>query len=459
MSKKAKFGWVTEGNMALLADLYEFTMAQSYLRCGRNEKATFELFVRHLPKNRSFLVSAGLEQALLFLERMRFTEDSIDYLRTLNMFSKDFLTYLKNFRFTGTVYAIPEGEIYFPNEPVIVVTAPRIEAQIVETFLLNTFNFHSLIASKASRIVIAAEGRAVLDFSPRRDHGTDAAIKAARASFIAGCLGTSNVAAGREFGIPVFGTMAHSYVMSFGSEIESFREFVRDFPDNSILLIDTYDVIEGAKNAITVGKELGKAGRKLKGVRIDSGNLAHLSRRVRTMLDEAGFKFAKIVLSGDLNEYRIKELIHKGAEADVFGVGTEMGTSKDAPALGGIYKLIEDNLGPKMKFSEGKLTLPGKKSVFRVLGSDGKFKRDLIAVEGEKIKLKNAYTILTKVMEKGNIVYDLPSLFKIRERFLENLQRFPDCLKQIEETLEYKVKISPSLKNMIDKISSELAKN
>lgn len=443
--------------MALLTDLYELTMAQSYLRCGRNEKATFELFVRHLPKNRSFLLSAGLEQILLFLERMRFTEDSIDYLLTLSIFSRDFLAYLKNFRFTGTVYAISEGEIYFPNEPVIVVTAPRIEAQIVETFLLNTFNFHSLIASKASRIVIAAEGRAVLDFSPRRDHGTDAAIKAARASFIAGCVGTSNVVAGREFGIPVFGTMAHSYVMSFGSEIESFREFVRDFPDNSILLIDTYDVIGGAKNAITVGKEIEKAGRKLKGVRIDSGDLAHLSRRVRIMLDEAGFKFVKIVLSGDLNEYRIKELIQRGAEADVFGVGTEMGTSKDAPALGGIYKLIEDNLGPKMKLSEGKLTLPGKKSVFRILGSDGKFERDLIAVEGEKIKLKNAYPILTKVMEKGNIVYDLPSLSKIRERFLENLQRLPDCLKNIEETQEYKVKISPSLKNMIYKIRSELA--
>jgi nicotinate phosphoribosyltransferase len=295
MAKNLSLGWVTEENMALLTDLYELTMAQSYLRGERNEMATFDLFVRHLPRNRSFLVSAGLEQILLFLERMSFTDDSIRYLKKLNMFSDDFLDYLRKFKFTGTVYAIPEGEIYFPNEPAVVVTAPRIEAQIVETFLLNTFNFESLIASKAARVVIAAGGIAVVDFSPRRDHGADAAMKAARASYIAGCAGTSNVLAGKEFGIPVYGTMAHSYVMSFKSELESFREFVKDFPDNSSLLIDTYDVIEGAKNAILVGKEMERQGKQLKGVRIDSGDLAELSRRVRQMLDEAALGYVMIM--------------------------------------------------------------------------------------------------------------------------------------------------------------------
>jgi nicotinate phosphoribosyltransferase len=449
MSQKANFGWVNDDNMALLVDLYELTMAESYLRCKRNEVSTFELFVRHLPQRRSFLVSAGLEQILFFLERIRFTEESLYYLRKLGSFSQDFLGYLKNFRFTGKIYAIPEGEIYFPREPVFVVTAPRIEAQIVETFLLNTFNFQSLIASKAARVVIAAEGRAVVDYSLRRDHGTDAGMKVARASFIAGCIGTSNVLAGREFEIPVYGTMAHSYVMSFRSEVDAFREFIHDFPDNSTLLIDTYDVIEGAQNAIVVGKEMKKRGRKLSGVRIDSGDLAYLSLRVRAMLNEAGLDFVKIVLSGDLNEYSIKELIQKGAEADVFGVGTEMGTSKDAPALGGIYKLVEDNLGPRMKFSEGKPTLPGKKSVFRILRDDGKFEKDLIAVEGEELKLKNAYPLLVEVMKNGNIIYDLPPLSKIRERFLENLQNLPDNLKQIEETQEYKVEVSSSLGNII----------
>jgi nicotinate phosphoribosyltransferase len=456
LNKKLELGWVTDDNMALLTDLYELTMADSYLRGKRNEEATFDLFVRHLPENRCFLVSAGLEEVILFLDRMRFTEDSIHYLRSLNLFSEDFLGYLKNFRFRGTVYAIPEGEIYFPNEPSIVVTAPRIEAQIVETFLLNTFNFQSLIASKAARVVLAADGSQVVDFSPRRDHGSDAAMKVARSSYIAGCVGTSNVLAGKQFGIPVYGTMAHSYVMSFKSEIESFREFVRDFPDNSVLLIDTYDVIEGARNAIIVGKEMARKGQKLRGVRIDSGDLARLSRKVRRMFDDAGLGYARIMLSGDLNEYRIKEIIQRGGSADVFGVGTDLGTSRDAPALGGIYKLVEDNLGPRMKLSKGKVTLPGKKSVFRILGRDGKFRKDIITEEGGKPDSKNSYPLLVKVMERGSITYDLPSLPKIRERFLKNLEKLPDELKIIEEVHDYKVEISPSLKHIIRKIRSEI---
>ena len=452
MKKQPSFGWVTEDNMALLTDLYELTMAASYLKSRRNELSTFELFVRHLPPNRSFLVSAGLEQIILFLERMRFTEDSIAYLRSLGLFEEDFFDYLRKFRFSGTVYAIPEGEVYFPGEPVIVVTAPRIEAQIVETFLLNTFNYESLVASKAARVVIAAEGRGVIDFSPRRDHGTDAAMKAARSSFIAGCVGTSNVLAGKEFGIPVYGTMAHSYVMSFETELEAFREFVKAFPDNSVLLIDTYDVIEGARNAITVAKEMERSGKRLKGVRIDSGDLAELSRRVRKMLDDSGLSYVMIMASGDLNEYRIRELVLNGIEANFFGVGTEMGTSKDAPALGGVYKPVEDNLGPRMKFSEGKVTLPGRKSLFRLVNSKGKFEKDLIAAEGEKPGSGDWYPIMVKVLEDGNVVYDFPSLAKIRERCAESVGRLPDELKEIEKVHGYKVEISSGLKRNMERL-------
>lgn len=442
--------WVSDDNVALLTDLYELTMAYSYFRSGHNERAAFDLFVRSLPEHRSFLVSAGLEQILVYLEDLRFYGDSIDYLRSLGLFDDDFLAYLSRFRFTGDVWAIPEGEIYFPNEPVVVVVAPIIEAQIVETFLLNTFNFQSLVASKAARVVIASGGVPVVDFSPRRDHGADAAIKAARASYIAGCVGTSNVLAGKLFSIPVFGTMAHSYVMSFESELESFRRFAVDFPESCVLLIDTYDVIEGARNAITVGKEMEARGKRLRGVRIDSGDLASLSKRVRVMLDEAGLNYVKIMATGDLNEYRIADIVRSGAPVDSFGVGTEMGTSKDAPALGGVYKLCEYAGKPKMKFSLEKVTLPGRKKVVRAVGDDGKFLKDVILREGEGVEgLRRFYPLLTKVMESGRICCDLPSLSELRGRFLTNLERLPDELKKIDSVGHYRVHISESFYELV----------
>jgi nicotinate phosphoribosyltransferase len=437
--------WVSDDNVALLTDLYELTMAYSYFRSGHNERAAFDLFVRNFPEHRSFLVSAGLEQILVYLENLRFFGDSIGYLRTLGLFDDDFLAYLSGFKFTGDVWAIPEGEIYFPNEPVVVVVAPIIEAQIVETFLLNTFNFQSLVASKAARVVIASEGIPVVDFSPRRDHGADAAVKAARASYIAGCIGTSNVLAGRLFSIPVFGTMAHSYVMSFESELESFRRFSLDFPESCVLLIDTYDVIEGAKNAIIVGKEMEARGKRLRGVRIDSGDLSSLSKKVRVMLDEAGLNYVKIMATGDLNEYRIADIVKSGAPVDSFGVGTEMGTSKDAPALGGVYKLCEYAGKPRMKFSLEKVTLPGRKKVVRVVGDDGSFVRDVILREGERVEgLGSFYPLLTKVMEAGRICCDLPSLPELRRRFLANLEKLPEDLKRIDGVGHYRVDISES---------------
>ncbi len=345
MSPYPSFGFVTPRNMGLLVDLYELVMADSYLRQGMNQPATFDLFIRQLPPHRSFLVSAGLEAAQFYLEQLRFDDDAIAYLGSLNLFSGAFLEYLRKFRFTGDVRAIPEGEIFFPLEPLMEVTAPRIEAQLVETFLLNTMNFQTMVASKTARIVLASRGRGVVDFSPRRDHGADAAMKAARVSYIAGCVGTSNVLAGKEYRIQVFGTIAHSYIMSFSDELSAFRAYARDFPHNAVLLIDTYDTVQGARHAATVAREMAKRGQKLRGVRIDSGDHAALSRQVRAVLDEAGLRDVQIFLTGELDEYKIERLLNAGAAADSFGVGTELGTSGDAPSIGGVYKLVEDERG------------------------------------------------------------------------------------------------------------------
>ncbi len=451
---KPKFGFMTKENMCLLTDLYELTMADSYFRRGKNEETTFDLFVRSMPKHRNFLVSAGIEQILFYLENLKFNEEAINYLRSLSIFSEDFLNFLKYFRFTGDVYAIPEGEIYFPREPVVRVTAPRIEAQIVETFLLNTFNFQSAIASKAARVVIAAQGRGVVDFSPRRDHGADAALKVARASFIAGCIGTSCTLAGMIYGIPVYGTMAHSYVMSFPTEVDAFRAFVEDFPNNSILLIDTYDTLQGARHAVMIAKEIEKKGRRLRGVRLDSGDIVELSKEVRKILDEANLQYVKIFASGDLNEYKIKSFIDKGAPIDFFGVGTEMGVSKDAPALGGVYKLSEDDRGPRIKLSSGKVTLPGKKQVYRVI-ENGKMKKDIITLETEKPEEKEAYPLLIKVMEKGKICVDLPDLNSIRKKFLKRLDMLPEDLKVIDEEKEYPVELGKELSALTEKLIEE----
>jgi nicotinate phosphoribosyltransferase len=448
-----------EENMSMFTDLYELTMCASYFDNKKFEPATFDLFIRRLPENRSYFLFAGLEQVLLFLESVKFTEEHLAYLRKQG-FDSQFLDYLRNFKFTGDVWAVPEGTVAFPCETLIRVTAPIIEAQLVETFLLNTVNLQTTIATKASRVVNAAKGKSIIEFGLRREHGIDAGMKVARCSYIAGCQGTSNVLAGLKYGIPVFGTMAHSFVMSFEKEIDAFRAFARTFPNKSTLLIDTYDDIAGAEKATVVAKELEKIGCKLGGVRLDSGDLAETSKKVRVLLDEKGLRYVSIFASGDLDEYRIAELLSKGAKIDAFGVGTRMGTSADKPYVDVIYKLCETmseggNFSPIMKLSEGKATLPGRKQVFRFKDKQGNFAKDVIALADEKVQ---GEPLLVKVVENGNVTYDIPSLGKIRMTTSENLSKLPEKYKKVSDAPTYPVELSQALENLIEKLKRRLTK-
>jgi nicotinate phosphoribosyltransferase len=444
----------------MLVDLYELTMSASYFESKKDTKAVFDLFIRRMPPNRSYFVAAGLADALDFLSNFNFDSQSIEFLRREGSFSERFLQYLSNLRFTGDVWALQEGEIFFPNEPILRVVAPIIEAQLVESFLLNTINLQTTIATKATRVVTAAAEKGVYDFSLRRTQGIDAAIKVARASYLAGCKGTSNVLAGQLYNIPIVGTMAHSFVMSFKNEMTSFRAFAQTFPNNSILLIDTYDNIKGIKNAISVAKELEKIGSKLKAVRLDSGNLVKLSKKIRTILDKAGLKYVKIFASGNLDEYKIERLLHSKAAIDSFGVGTNMGVSEDAPYCDVIYKISEvtDRKGeflPTMKLSKGKTTYPGRKQVFRILDKNGMFLKDILALENENIEGK---PLLTKVMEKGKIIYIPPSLDETRRFNQDNLLRLPQRYKKLKDAPRYPVLISPALKVYTNRVVKSIKK-
>lgn len=444
---------------ALRTDLYQLTMMQAYWTSGHNPEATFDYFVRNIPFG-SYLVTAGLNYVLDYIESLRFEDDDIEYLLSQG-FDEDFLEHLRGFRFTGDIFAMPEGSIAFPLEPIIRVTAPIMEAQLIETYLLNKTNFSTLIATKASRVVYAARRRSIAEFGLRRAQG-DGHLEATRATYIGGCDSTSNVLAGKIFGIPVSGTMAHSFVTSFDHEIDSYRAYAEAFPKQCFLLIDTYNSIEGAKKAIVVGKELEKMGEKLIGVRLDSGDLAELSKQVRRLLDDSGLKYVKIVASGDLNEWKIDELMNKGAKIDLFGVGTELVTGRPTPALDGIYKLsdvVEQGKHmPKMKLSDDpvKATLPGKKRVWRIV-EKGKFVRDVISLEEEDVH--NAIPILEKVVEKGRIVCNRPSLEKIRQRTGENLSNLPDIYRKIDSAAVYPVEFSRELvalrERVIEKIRRE----
>ncbi|WP_287408900.1 nicotinate phosphoribosyltransferase [Oceanithermus sp.] len=433
----------------LTVDLYELTMADSYLRRGRNEPAVFDLFVRPPVPGRRFLVAAGVEVALDYLERLRFSEEDLAYLRSLGVFSEAFLDYLAGFRFTGEVWAVREGELVFPGEPILYVRAPRIEAQIVETYLLNVVNFHTLIASKAARVRLAAGFDAsVVDFSPRRDHGPEAALGVAYASYLAGLDGTSNVEAGRLLGLPVVGTMAHAYVMSFPSELEAFRAFAADHPA-PVLLIDTYDTLEGARRALEVARELRAEGRTLAGVRIDSGDLPTLTRRVRRIFDEAGFPEVKILISGDLDEYRIQAFLAAGGVADGYGVGTRLGTSYDLPALGGVYKLVEDAAGPQLKKSPGKRTWPGRKQVWRRWGEDAV--RDVLGLADEEAA---GEPLLAPRMREGRRLAAPEPLAAARERVRGWLARLPEDLRVIaaDPKPDYPVEVSSGLAALVRRL-------
>ncbi|MGA2971511.1 MAG: nicotinate phosphoribosyltransferase [Candidatus Bathyarchaeia archaeon] len=438
-------------DIALATDLYELTMAAAYFENSETAEATFELFVRNFPKNRSYLIAAGLEQAVDYLKRLRFRDEHIKYLRKDPNFknvSNDFFRYLKKLKFTGDVWALPEGTVFFTNEPILRVTAPIIQAQIVETYLLSIINFQTLIATKASRVVQSARGRGVVEFGGRRAHGPEAALLAARASYIGGCIGTSNVLAGYRFGIPTYGTMAHSFVMNYDSEQEAFEKFSKVFPSNPAVLVDTYDTIEGAKRAasMTVAPSL---------VRLDSGDRYDLSLKVRRILDEAGLKKTKIFVSGDLNELVIDELTSRGAPIDGFGVGTELVTSRDDPAIQGIYKIVATKRNGKtsyrVKTSEDKRTIPGAKQVYRTYTRTGEIEGDIIALDDEEPPL-GAEPLLIKIVHHGKLVCRLPSIDKIRDGATQQIARLPVKYKDLRTSEEPPVKLSQSLEKLTESL-------
>jgi nicotinate phosphoribosyltransferase len=431
---------------SLVVDLYELTMAEAYLRTGMNGRATFSLFVRRLPAERRYLVAAGLNDALAYLESLCFTDEEIAFLGSTGRFSSQTLNYLRGLRFSGDVRAIPEGRVVFGEEPLIEVTAPLIEAQIVETYLINVLHLHTLLASKAARCVDAARGRVLVDFGLRRAHGVDAGMAAARAAWLAGCASTSNVAAGREFGIPISGTMAHSFVASFPSELDAFRAYARTFPDATTLLIDTYDVEQGARNAATVGRELQERGHRLRAVRIDSGDLLTLSRRVRAILDQAGFPEVEIFGSGGLDEHQIDALVSAGAPIDGFGVGTRMDASEDAPTLEAAYKLVEIDGRPALKTSPGKASWPGRKQVWRRTAPDGRFGGDVITLADETIP--DGEALLVPVMRAGRRLAQPDPLAAIRRRCLDERDRLPDAVRTIAGVVAYPVEFSRGLHDL-----------
>ena len=413
--------WVNDSNAALLTDLYELTMLEVYFREGMNDTAVFDLFVRRLPENREFLVACGVEPVLHFLENLAFSETSIAYLRSLDTCSSQFLDSLRKLRFTGDVLAMREGTVVFPNEPILEVIAPLPQAQLIETFVMNQVQLATMAASKAARVVRAAGGRTVVDFGLRRMHGTDAGMKAARAFYIAGIDSTSNTLAGHVYGIPVAGTMAHSYIQAFGNEREALRRFLRVYPE-AILLVDTYDTLEGVRHVIDIARDMGQEFRA-SGVRLDSGDLMTLSRQTRQLLDEAGLSRMKIFASSSLDEYEIERLLSNGAPIDGFGVGTLMATSADAPYLDTAYKLVEYAGQPRIKLPEHKSTLPGRKQVFRQAG------RDVIALSDETLP---GVPLLSKVMANGRRLTPPENLESCRTRCRSEVERFAGRTQVVE---------------------------
>ncbi len=417
--------------LGLCTDLYELTMAQSYLEHGKTGNAVFSLFVRKLPERRNFLVSCGLETLIERLGEFKFGDDEINYLRSLGKFSDDFLDYLKEYEFRGKIYAVPEGRVVFQNEPLVQVEGSLPDVQILETLVINVIHFQTVIASKAVRSYLVSRGTGLVDFGFRRAHGLEAGIYAARASYIGGFIGTSNLEAGRRFGIPVFGTVAHSYIMVFDREEDAFRSFAESFPKNAVFLLDTYDTVEAARKTVRLAKE----GVPVVGVRLDSGDIETLSREVRKILDEAGLGDVKIIVSGGVDEYKIDRWLSAGCPIDAFGVGTKFITSADAPYLDIAYKLVEYEGKPKIKTSPGKATFPFKRQVLRFY-ENGVMEHDEVVrytseAQGE--------TLVKLVIENGNLKVELPSLSEIRNRLMEDLEKLPDRLKSLERKEEYKV--------------------
>lgn len=474
-------------NLTMMTDLYQLTMMYGYWKQGmQKNRAVFDLFYRKQGDITSHAIAAGLEQAIAYIQNLSFDEDDLQYLRSLKLFDEPFLQELSRLRFTGDLYAVPEGTVVFPYEPIVRVYAPIMEAQFIETALLNIVNHQTLIATKAARVCQAAQGGSVLEFGLRRAQGPDAGIYGARAAIIGGCSATSNVLTGQLFGIPVKGTHAHSWVMSFTSELEAFRAYAETFPDSCMLLVDTYDTLRsGVPNAITVFHELRAKGYEPVGIRLDSGDLTYLSRTARKMLDDAGFPKTKIFASGDLDEDVIWNLIGQGAQIDVWGVGTRLITSQDNPALGGVYKLaaeeIDGVLNPRIKISENpqKITNPGLKALYRIY--DGQTKKalaDLIALEEEKydatqpLRLfdpENTWKTMTvtdyilrpllvPVFSSGELVYHSPSLLEIQAYAAGEMDSFWGEYRRLQSPHRYKVDLSQSLYDLKQKLLSKSSK-
>jgi len=441
----------------LLTDLYELTMAAGYLQTGFEARATFELFVRNLPEHRNYLVAAGLEQALEFLEHVNFNDEEIAYLRSHHVFQyigPEFFDYLRTFRFTGDVWAVPEGTLVFPGEPMLRISAPIIEAQIMETYLLATLAYQTMIASKTARVVTAAEGRRVVEFGARRAHSAQAGLFAARAAAIGGAVGSSNVLAGQQFGVYTYGTQAHSWVMAHDDEADAFAHFLDAFPERAFLLLDTYNVHDAVKKIIRMG-------RKPAGVRLDSGDVAKDSQWVRRELDKVCWQDVRIFASGDLDEYEIARLLSKGAAIDSFGVGLALATPSDAPLLNLVYKLVEVDRAGKIqgaaKLTQAKVTYPGRKQVFRYSNRRGEFEEDKIALEGEPAN--GGTPLLTPVMREGRRTLAPEPISALRDRCVAGLAHLLEHYRRIDRRAEYPVRYSKQLEKLLDKIRKHVRRS
>jgi nicotinate phosphoribosyltransferase len=429
----------------LLTDLYQLNMMQAYLDHGDTQTAVFEFFVRTLPERRRFLLAAGLEQALDYLENLRFSAADLDWLKSTGRFKPNLLDYLRDFRFTGDVHAMPEGTAFFANEPILRITAPMPQAQLVETRLINILHFQSLVAAKAARCLFAAPGKLLVDFGLRRAHGAEAGLMAARASYLAGFAGTATVLAGEKFGIPLYGTMAHSFIESFDDEAAAFEAFARARPDGLTLLLDTYDTEAAARKVVALAPKLKASGITIRSVRLDSGDLAALAKSVRNILDQGGLAEVAIFASGGLDEDSLAALAQKNAPIDGYGIGTSLTTSADVPNVDCVYKLQEYAGVARRKRSEKKATWPGRKQVWRRTGADGRMAADILAVEGDA---KPGEPLIVQVMRNGKRLQPPEPLAAIRERAKRELEHLPEPLRRLEPQATYPVEIAPELEEL-----------
>jgi nicotinate phosphoribosyltransferase len=445
---------MNDATSPLLTDLYQLNMIQAYLDHGKTKTAVFEFFFRHLPARRGFLVAAGLEQSLAFLEDLRFSAEEIDWLARDGRFGKRLLDHLADLRFTGDVHAMPEGMVFFADEPILRVTAPLPQAQLVETRLINILHFQSLIASKAARMMLAAPGKRLVDFGLRRAHGCEAGVMAARASYIAGFAGTATVLAEKRFGIPTFGTMAHSFIQAYDDETTAFEDFAQSRPENLTLLIDTYDTEAAARKVVALAPRLKARGITIRSVRLDSGDMIALSKSVRRILDDGGLAAVGIFASGGLDEDGVAEMLRAGAPIDGFGIGTSLTTSSDVPALDCAYKLQEYAGLARRKRSTGKATWPGRKQVWRRVGPDGRMAGDVLSLESDR---QSGEPLLQLVMRDGRRIAPSPTLAEIRTRAAADLARLPEPLRRLDPQGSYPVQVADALVRLASEVDSRVA--